>query len=351
MKKQLTIGVDVGGTNTVLGLIDKDGTCIARTEFHTQRQTSDDGPVFFDEYMEQLYGAIEHLISAVPEESEVAGIGIGAPNANYFKGSIVNAPNLTWKDRNKPVPDDFGNYQKQNRCDIVRLLKKRFPSIKAIAMTNDANAAALGELHYGGGKTLKKKDLVEITLGTGLGSGFISNGDIVYGHNSFAGELGHIIVERGGRNCGCGNNGCLETYGSATGIRRTALNLIDNTGTPSSLRKIERDRLTAKDVGDAAAKGDKLALEVFDITGEYLAQGIATAIAITAPEAVFLFGGPTKCGDILMNPIRKHLDKFILNNFRDTKVMFSKLGDDAAIKGASALALQAIASINPKRAK
>jgi glucokinase len=200
-------------------------------------------------------------------------------------------------------------------------------------------------LYYGGGKSLKRKDLVEITLGTGLGSGFVSNGDIIYGHNSFAGELGHIIVEPGGRNCGCGNNGCLETYASATGIRRTALNLIDNTGTPSVLRKIERDKLTAKDVSIAAAAGDRLALEVWDITGHYLALGISTAVVVTCPEAVFLFGGPTKAGDLLMNPLKKYLEKYMLSAMKDTKIMFSKLGEDAAILGASALALNAIAAL------
>ena len=345
MKKQLTIGIDVGGTNTVLGLVDRDGNCIARTEFHTQRSTNEDGPVFFDEYMELLYEAIERLLAATPEDGRVEGIGIGAPNANFYKGAIINAANLTWKDRSKPSKERLGEFEKQNRCEVVKLLKKRFPAIKAIAMTNDANAAALGELHYGGGKSLKRKDLVEITLGTGLGSGFVSNGDIVYGHNSFAGELGHIVVEPNGRNCGCGNNGCLEAYASATGIRRTALNLIDNTGTPSSLRKIERDKLTAKDVSIAAAEGDKLALEVWDITGHYLALGVATATAVTCPEAVFLFGGPTKAGDLLMTPLKRYLDKYMMPNMRDTKVMFSKLGEDAAILGASALALNAIAAL------
>lgn len=345
MKKQLTIGIDVGGTNTVLGLIDREGNCIARTEFHTQRSTNEDGPVFFDEYMDLLYGAIERLLEATPEDGKVEGIGIGAPNANYYKGAIINAANLTWKDRSKPSKERLGEFEKQNRCEVVKLLKKRFPAIKAIAMTNDANAAALGELHYGGGKSLKRKDLVEITLGTGLGSGFVSNGDIVYGHNSFAGELGHIIVEPGGRNCGCGNNGCLEAYASATGIRRTALNLIDNTGTPSVLRKIEREKLTAKDVSIAAAEGDKLALEVWDLTGHYLALGVATATAVTCPEAVFLFGGPTKAGDLLMHPLKKYLERYMMPAMRDTKVMFSKLGEDAAILGASALALNAIAAL------
>lgn len=345
MKKQLTIGIDVGGTNTVLGLVDREGNCLARTEFHTQRSTNEDGPVFFDEYMELLYEAIERLLAEAPEDGCVEGIGIGAPNANFYKGAIINAANLTWKDRSKPSKERLGDFEKQNRCEVVKLLKKRFPAIKAIAMTNDANAAALGELYYGGGKTLKRKDLVEITLGTGLGSGFVSNGDIVYGHNSFAGELGHIVVEPNGRNCGCGNNGCLEAYASATGIRRTALNLIDNTGTPSSLRKIERDKLSAKDVSIAAAAGDKLALEVWDITGHYLALGVATATAVTCPEAVFLFGGPTKAGDLLMNPLKRYLDKYMMPNMRDTKVMFSKLGEDAAILGASALALNAIAAL------
>lgn len=345
MKKQLTVGIDVGGTNTVLGLIDRDGNCLARTDFHTQRSTNEDGPVFFDEYMDLLYAAIEKLLAEVPEDAKVEGIGIGAPNANYYKGAIINAANLTWRDRSKPSKERLGEFEKQNRCEVVKLLKKRFPAIKAIAMTNDANAAALGELYYGGGKHLKRKDLVEITLGTGLGSGFVSNGDIIYGHNSFAGELGHIIVEPNGRNCGCGNNGCLETYASATGIRRTALNLIDNTGTPSSLRKIEREKLTAKDVSIAAAEGDKLALEVWDITGHYLALGVSTAVVVTCPEAVFLFGGPTKAGDLLMNPLKKYLDKYMLAAMKDTKVMFSKLGEDAAILGASALALNAIAAL------
>ena len=345
MKKQLTIGIDVGGTNTVLGLIDRDGNCLARTDFHTQRSTNEDGPVFFDEYMDLLYAAIERLLAEVPEDAKVEGIGIGAPNANYYKGAIINAANLTWRDRSKPSKERLGEFEKQNRCEVVKLLKKRFPAIKAIAMTNDANAAALGELYYGGGKHLKRKDLVEITLGTGLGSGFVSNGDIIYGHNSFAGELGHIIVEPNGRNCGCGNNGCLETYASATGIRRTALNLIDNTGTPSVLRKIEREKLTAKDVSIAAAEGDKLALEVWDITGHYLALGVATATVITSPEAVFLFGGPTKAGDLLMQPLKKYLDKYLMASMKDTKVMFSKLGEDAAILGASALALNAIAAL------
>lgn len=345
MKKQLTIGIDVGGTNTVLGLIDREGNCLARTEFHTQRSTNEDGPVFFDEYMDLLYTSIEKLLAAAPEDSKVEGIGIGAPNANYYKGAIINAANLTWKDRNKPSKEVMGEFEKQNRCEVVKLLKKRFPAIKAVAMTNDANAAALGELHYGGGKSLKRKDLVEITLGTGLGSGFVSNGDIIYGHNSFAGELGHLIVEPNGRNCGCGNNGCLETYASATGIRRTALNLIDNTGTPSTLRKIEREKLTAKDVSIAAAAGDRLALDVWDITAHYLAIGIATAAAITAPEAVFLFGGPTKAGDLLMTPLKKYIDKYMMSSMKDTKIMFSKLGDNAAILGASALALNAIAAL------
>ena len=345
MKKQLTIGIDVGGTNTVLGLIDREGNCLARTDFHTQRSTNDDGPVFFDEYMDLLYAAIEKLLAAAPEDAKVEGIGIGAPNANYYKGAIINAANLTWRDRSKPSKERLGEFEKQNRCEVVKLLKKRFPAIKAVAMTNDANAAALGELHYGGGKHLKRKDLVEITLGTGLGSGFVSNGDIIYGHNSFAGELGHIIVEPNGRNCGCGNNGCLETYASATGIRRTALNLIDNTGTPSVLRKIEREKLTAKDVSIAAAEGDKLALEVWDITGHYLALGVATAAVVTSPEAVFLFGGPTKAGDLLMQPLKKYLDKYMMSGMKDTKVLFSKLGEDAAILGASALALNAIAAL------
>ena len=346
MKKQLTIGVDVGGTNTVLGLIDREGNCLARTEFHTQRSTSEEGPVFFDEYMDLLYGAIDHLLAAAPEDCVVAGIGIGAPNAHYFKGAIINAANLTWKDRSKPSKEVLGDFEKQNRCEVVRLLKKRYPAVKAIAMTNDANAAALGELYYGGGKSLKKKDLVEITLGTGLGSGFVSNGDIVYGHNSFAGELGHIVVEPNGRSCGCGKCGCLESYCSATGIRRTALRLIDDTATPSVLRKIEREKLTAKDVSIAAAAGDKLALDVWDLTGHYLAIGVSTAVAITCPEAVFLFGGPTKAGDLLMNPLKKYLDKYMRPSMKDTKVMFSKLGEDAAILGASALALNAIAAQN-----
>ena len=340
MKKQLTIGVDVGGTNTVLGLIDREGNCIARTEFHTQRATNEDGPVFFDEYMDLLYGSIEKLLGEVPEDGRVDGIGIGAPNANYYKGSIVNAPNLTWKDRSKPSKETLGEFEKQHRCEIVKLIKKRFPAIKAVAMTNDANAAALGELYYGGGKNLKRKDLVEITLGTGVGSGIVINGQLVYGHDGFAGELGHVISRRhNGRQCGCGRCGCLETYCSATGVARTAKEKIDCTDEPSLLRDIEGE-ITSKDVYDAAMQGDRLGNEVFAFTGQLLGESCADFATFSDPEAFVFFGGLTKAGDLLMNPIVKTYQETVFDNYKGTaRFLFSQLKDaESALLGAAALA-------------
>ncbi|MDY3979260.1 MAG: ROK family protein [Tidjanibacter sp.] len=335
------IGIDVGGTNTVAGLVSTQGEIVDKCTFLTQRDMApedqrDKAPVYFDEYMENLYKCIDHLIANMPKDGELAGIGLGAPNANYFNGLIFDAPNLHWIDRTSG--------KRQLTCHIVKLIKEHYSSLRiAVAMTNDANAAAMGELYYGGGRSLVHKDLIEVTLGTGLGSGFISNGDIVYGHNSFAGELGHIVVVPDGRLCGCGNSGCLETYGSATGIVRTANQLLASSKwrDTSKLREIinnQKREISCKDVGDAANAGDELALETLDITARYIGLGIATAVAITAPKKVFIFGGPTKMGEVLLKPIRKYFNKFVLNNFRDTEIVFSELPDDAAVMGAAALA-------------
>ena len=324
MDSTYVVGIDVGGQTSKIGVVDARGTVLAQTVIRTDTYGE------IEPFIAELSEAVKKLIRESGTEGKVRGIGVGAPNGNYYTGTIENAPNLRWG---------------HHRVEFSKLLSEAMDGLP-VALTNDANAAAVGEMTYGAARGMK--NFIMITLGTGVGSGIVINGEVVYGHDGFAGELGHIIVEPGGRNCGCGNNGCLETYASATGIRRTALNLIDNTGTPSVLRKIDRDKLTAKDVSIAAANGDRLALEVWDITGHYLALGISTAVVVTCPEAVFLFGGPTKAGDLLMNPLKKYLDKYMLPAMKDTKVMFSRLGEDAAILGASALALNAIAALNHK---
>ncbi|MCF0189906.1 MAG: ROK family protein [Marinilabiliaceae bacterium] len=322
--KKIALGIDIGGTNTAIGTVAQDGTVINKTSIPTPT----DGDV--DSYITSIKTAVKELINSLKSldsDTEVLGIGIGAPNANYHKGTIEHAPNLAFKG---VVP-------------LVAKLKEAMPEMKYISLTNDANAAALGELIYGGGRGMK--DFIMYTLGTGVGSGIIVNGDLVYGHDGFAGECGHTMLVPGGRVCGCGVNGHLESYCSAGGIKRTAFELMAYYNANDSLLadKSFRD-LEAKDVSIAAAKGDKIALETFRVTGDYLARGIADSIHHTAPEAVFLFGGPTAAGDLLMNPLKEALSKYLLPTFKNSngepkaKILISQLkAGDAAIVGASAL--------------
>ncbi len=319
--KQLSIGIDIGGTNTKIGLVDAQGNMYGESVLST-RQYPD-----FDQYIEELYISIQTLIKNADMQIELVGVGIGAPNANYYNGTIENAANLVWRG---VVP-------------VVEKMKRFFPNIPVI-ITNDANAAAIGEMIYGGARGMK--DFIVITLGTGLGSGFVANGKLIYGHDSFAGELGHVIVNRtsAGRACGCGRKGCLETYVSATGIKRTVFKLLADHLEESEFRDISFNDLTAEMITKAALNGDPLAIEAFEYTGMLLGQALADAVTITSPEAIFLFGGLAKAGKYLFEPTKKYMEMHMLANFRNkVKLLPSGIdGKNAAILGASALVWESI---------
>ena len=246
-------------------------------------------------------------------------MGVGAPNGNYYSGTIEFAPNLPWRGI-IPLAAMFED-------------KLGIPT----ALTNDANAAAIGEMTYGAARGLK--DFIMITLGTGVGSGIVINGQLVYGHDGFAGELGHVIVNPEGRVCGCGRKGCLETYCSATGVARTAREFLVARSEPSLLRNVPVEDIQSKDVYDAAVKGDKLAQEIFEYTGKILGEALANFVAFSSPEAIILFGGLAKSGDYITKPIQKALEDNVLNIYKGkTKLLLSQLKDaDAAVLGASAL--------------
>ncbi len=310
---KLSVGIDIGGTNTSFGLVDESGRIVARGNIST-RNNSD-----FQDYVNQVSDGIRQLLEQT-NDAELSGIGIGAANGNYFSGCIENAANLPWKGLVK----------------IVEAFENQFGV--PVFLTNDANAAAIGEMVYGGAKGMT--DFIEITLGTGLGSGIVTGGKMLYGHDGFAGECGHVIVERGGRDCGCGRKGCLETYVSATGVVRTATELLAKRNIDSELRSIPNSELTALKVSQAAARGDAIAKEVFEFTGEMLGRALADFVAITSPQAIFLFGGLAKAGEILFEPTRRAMEANMLNIFKNkTQVLPSQLGDNAAILGASALVL------------
>lgn len=308
---KLSVGIDIGGTNTTFGLVDESGRIVARGNIST-RNNSD-----FQDYVNQVSDGIRQLLGQT-NGAELLGIGIGAANGNYFSGCIENAANLPWKGLVK----------------IVEAFKNQFGV--PVFLTNDANAAAIGEMVYGGAKGMT--DFIEITLGTGLGSGIVTGGKMLYGHDGFAGECGHVIVERGGRDCGCGRKGCLETYVSATGVVRTATELLAKRNIDSELRSIPNSELTALIVSQAASHGDAIAKEVFEFTGEMLGRALADFVAITSPQAIFLFGGLAKAGEILFEPVRHSMEANMLNIFKNkAQVLPSQLGDDAAILGSAAL--------------
>ncbi len=321
MKKKVSLGIDIGGTNTAIGVVDAEGNVLVKTNISTPKHGD------AQQYVIEMAQAIRSLISDVQKlnpEVEFAGIGLGAPNANYYKGTIEYAPNLSFKGI---VP-------------LVDLLKVQFPEMPKIIMTNDANAATMGEMVYGGAKGMK--NFVMYTLGTGVGSGLVVDGKLVYGHDGFAGECGHTMLVPGGRLCGCGIRGHLEAYCSAIGMKRTAFELMaEYNASDSLLAGKSFAELESKDIYEAAVKGDKIALQVFEITGDYLARGMADTISHTSPEAIFLFGGPTAAGDFIFEPIRKNLDKYLLQIFRGKcKILPSSLKrGDAAIVGASALVM------------
>ena len=317
--KPYVLGVDVGGTNTVFGIVDARGVVIASNSIKTQKYHR------FEDYLDELYTEAMKIIEANDAIGKIYGIGIGAPNANYYKGTIDYAPNLP-----------FGLC-----APIVETLRASF-NLKHIYLSNDANAAAVGEKIYGGGKNLDH--FIVITLGTGLGSGIIIDGKLLLGVDGFAGELGHVCAVPNGRICGCGKRGCLEAYASATGIKRTFLEMLSKYNGQSSIADKTWDELDARVVEDAARAGDKPSIETYKITGSILGRCLADFVHFTRPSAIFLFGGPVKSGDLILKPTRESLDKHLLPIFKGkVKVLPSELpASDAAILGASAMVWSAI---------
>lgn len=313
-----TIGIDLGGTNTRIGLVEEDGKIVEVIKFKTYDHKE------LNDFVETLSEAIVSIAQKYNLPKECIKAGIGAPNGNYYNGTIEQAPNLPFKGI---VP-------------LVNLLKESLKTksyTAKVVLTNDANAAAMGEKIYGKAKNVR--DFVMITLGTGVGSGIFVDNKLVYGKSGFAGEAGHAIVQPEGRACGCGRHGCLETYCSATGIVRTAKELLKNESTPSLLRAINQDMITAKDISEAADKNDPLALRCFDITARYLALGLANVAVITSPEAIFISGGLSKAGEKLFKPLREYFEQFLYPVFRNTiSIEPSALEDnEVAILGAASL--------------
>ena len=313
MTNTYSIGIDIGGTNTDIGLVSADGRCIARKNLPTRKYY--DAGLYVADICKKIQEMMEEQCVTALE-----GVGIAAPMGNYYTGCIDNATNLNFR----------------GITDLNALFHRHMDV--PVTVSNDANAAAYGELVYGGARGMK--NFITFTLGTGVGSGIVIDGKLVHGKTGNAGELGHVILIPDGRQCGCGRRGCLETYTSATGIRCTALELLDKRPQYNGvLRQIARDELTSKHVGDAAHDGDPLALEVFEMTGNWLGLAMANAVAFSGPEAIFLMGGPVKAGEVLLEPLRQSFKKnlcFVYDGSVDIRV--SELPDnDAAILGAAAL--------------
>ena len=315
MDSTYVVGIDVGGQTTKLGVVDARGTVLAQTVIRTDTYT-DIAP-----YISELAVALNKVIADAGVEGKVKGIGVGAPNGNYYTGTIENAVNLSW-----------GGTQ---TIEFSKLLSEAMNGLP-VALTNDANAAAVGEMTYGAARGMK--NFIMITLGTGVGSGIVINGDVVYGHDGFAGELGHVAaVRNNGRTCNCGKTGCLETYASATGVARTAREWLELSNEPSVLRNL--DNISSKDVYEAAQEGDALALKIFEFTGNILGRSFADFIAFSSPEAIVLFGGLARAKEYLLKPIEDAMNANVLPLWRGkVKIVFSQLKEsDAAILGASAL--------------
>ena len=311
--KEYVIGIDIGGTFTKTGFVDRDGNCFAEGVAPTD--TFDN----VDNFLEYLIKELDAAEKQLEGPYRIAGVGIGAPNGNFHNGTIENAPNLRWRGT---IP--FADMVNKHYNVPVRL-------------TNDANAAALGEMVYGGARGMK--DFIMITLGTGLGSGIVVNGDLVYGHDGFAGELGHVNVVENGRRCGCGNHGCLETYVSAPGIKRTVFELLAHDSSGSELADFSYNELDSEMIYNAAKNDDPIALKAFEITGQTLGKKLADSVVHTSPEAIFLFGGLSKSGDFIFKPTKKYLEESVMINFKNkVKILPSQLTDrNAAVMGASAL--------------
>ena len=315
--KPYVVGMDIGGTNTVFGIVDQEGNVVCQDSIKTKAY-----PVI-DDYVNAIGEKLDALIATVGGKDKIQGMGVGAPNGNYYTGNIEFAPNLAWK-------------------GIVPLAKLFSDRIGVpCKLTNDANAAAIGEMTYGAAKGMKH--FIMITLGTGVGSGIVIDGKMVYGHDGFAGELGHIIAVPDGRECGCGRKGCLEAYCSATGIVRTAKEVLKNSYEPSTLRNVPEDELTSKDIFDCAMAGDAIAKDIFQKTGDLLGKALANFTVFSSPEAFIIFGGLAKAGDLIFKPVKESMEANMLPVFKNkVKVLPSQLKDaDAAVLGASALGWEA----------
>lgn len=316
MDKPYVVGIDIGGQTTKIGIVDTRGNVLTqstvRTDVHTEVAN----------FINDMCSALNILVSEVGGIEKIKGIGIGAPNGNYYTGTIENAVNLIWGGT--------------KTIHLAKLVSEKMGI--PVALTNDANAAAVGEMTYGAAKGMK--NFIMITLGTGVGSGIVINGEVVYGHDGFAGELGHTCsVRHNGRQCNCGKTGCLETYASAIGLARTAREWLESSGQPSMLRDVQ-GTITSKDVFEAATAGDNMAIRIFDFTGKLLGEAFADFVAFSSPEAIVLFGGLARSGDLLLKPIEDSMNANLLNLWKNkVKIVFSQLKEsDAAILGASALA-------------
>ena len=312
-KKDITLGIDIGGTNTVLGFVDREGNCLSQSSILTNAQED------ARSYVTRLSGKILELNAPLAGECTLLGIGMGAPNANFYRGTVENPPNLSWK----------------GVTPLVDLMKEHFDL--PVVITNDANAAALGEMLFGAAQGMR--DFIVITLGTGLGSGLVSNGELIYGADGFAGEIGHTVVEPQGRQCGCGKRGCLEAYASATGICRTVQELLCLSREESELRDISFRQLTGKMVTEAAIRGDSIAFAAFDYTGRMLGMKLADSVMHTSPEAIILVGGLSKAGDLIFDPTKRYMEEYLLAIFRGkVKLLPSNLpAGNPAVLGSSAL--------------
>ena len=348
-QKNYAIGVDLGGTNTVFGIVDAQGNIVAQDSIKTQAYSTAEA------FVEAGVACLQPLIVQVGGIEQIVGMGIGAPNANYYSGAIEIAPNIAWAhDTVVPLAQMFSEKLRPSlSCGHLPRNGENHPDSLpphngggsgrgsfSVKMTNDANAAAMGEMAYGAARGMK--NFIVITLGTGVGSGIVVNGQLLYGHDGFAGELGHVIMVRGkeGRLCGCGRTGCLETYCSATGVARTAREILTKTDRPSLLRNKPIDQIESLDVSIAASQGDEVANEIFQFTGKMLGEACADFTAFSSPEAFIFFGGLCKAGDLIMKPIEESYNSSVMPIYRGkAKFLVSALmNSNAAVLGASALA-------------
>lgn len=310
----LAIGIDIGGTGTKFGIVDRIGNVLFSSEMSTRKHAE------VDSFIDELHSLLSELIAKAGGIGRMKGIGVGAPNGNFYTGTIEYAPNLPWK----------------GIIPLAKLVEDKFKL--PVTLTNDANAAAIGEMMYGAAQGMN--DFIMITLGTGVGSGIVANGKLVYGHDGFAGELGHTIIIPDGRlHDGTGKRGSLESYASATGVRLTTLELLEKSDQPSWLRNVPKDEIDSRKVYDAAMEGDELAKEIFEYTGKILGLALANFVMFSSPEAIVLFGGLTKAGDLILKPTRESMEDNLIQVFQNkVKILVSHLKEsDAAILGASAL--------------